>query len=186
MQTRPGSSRPGGPAPRRSASTARRWPGSWIARPAPEPPTVGQPEAERLYRWLASPDGLTASVSTFGQRDVIKAVCNALPSGGRVDQVLDLVDGFLRSEHVLPVRVDDRAAVMYRRDGTVVAARTDEYRWTTPEMLETETRLLTAALGRRGTGTGVADDTAIQTAIDARPIPHRRAGADGAGDLLVG
>ncbi len=68
------------------------------------------------------------------------------PSGGRVDQVLDLVDGFLRSEHVLSVCVDDRAAVMYCRDGTVVAARTDEYRWTTPEMLETESRLLSAAL----------------------------------------
>ncbi len=136
--------------------------------PAPEPPTPGSAEAEQLYRWLSSPDGLTASVSTFGQRDVIKAVCNALPSGGRVDQVLDLVDGFLRSEHVLPVRVDDRATVMYRRDGTVVAARTDEYRWTTPEMLETETRLLTAALARRGTGTGVAGDSAIQTALDLR------------------
>ncbi len=135
---------------------------------APEPPTPGTAEAEQLYRWLASPDALTASHSTFGQREVIKAVCNVLPSGGRVDQVLDLVDGFLRSEHVLPVRVDDRAAVMYRRDGTVVAARTDEYRWTTPEMLETETRLLTGALARRDTGAGVADNTTIQTAIDAR------------------
>jgi conjugative relaxase-like TrwC/TraI family protein len=136
---------------------------------AAEPPTPGSAGAEQLYRWLASPDGLTSSHGTFGQRDVIKAVCNRLPSGGRVDQVLDLVDGFLRSEHVVPVRVDDRAAVMYRRDGTVVAARTDEYRWTTPEMLETETRLLAAALARRGTGTGVADDTAIQTALDTRP-----------------
>ena len=136
--------------------------------PAPEPPTQGSADAEQLFRWLASRDGLTASVSTFGQRDVIKAVCNLLPSGGPVDQVLDLVDGFLRSEHVLPVRVDDRAAVMYRRDGTVVAARTDEYRWTTPEMLETETRLLTAALGQRGTDSGVADDTAIQTAVGRR------------------
>ncbi len=68
--------------------------------PTLEPPAIGSAEAERLYRWLASPDGLTASVSTFGQRDVIKAVCNTLPAGGRVDQVLDLVDGFLRSEHV--------------------------------------------------------------------------------------
>src|SRR3546814_6880564 len=108
-----------------------------------EPPVVGSAEAEQLYRWLASPDGLTASVSTFGQREVIKAICNALPSGGRVDQVLDLVDGFLRSEHVLAVRVDDRAAVIHRNDGAVIGAHTDEHRWTTPEMLQTETRLLT-------------------------------------------
>ena len=79
------------------------------ARPARrriDPPTPDSPEAERLYRWLASPEGLTAKVSTFGEREVIKAVCNALPAGGRVDQVLDLVDGFLRSEHVLAVRAD--------------------------------------------------------------------------------
>ncbi|MFP5254487.1 MAG: MobF family relaxase [Acidimicrobiia bacterium] len=132
------------------------------------PPAVGSVEAEELYRWLASPEGLTASVSTFGQREVIKAICNALPSGGRVDQVLDLVDGFLRSEHVLAVRVDDRAAVIHRLDGTAVTARTDEYRWTTPEMLDTETRLLTAALQRRDSRTGLATDVAIEAAVAAR------------------
>ena len=136
---------------------------------AVEPPAVGSAEAERLYRWLASPDGLTVSVSTFGQRDVIKAICNALASGGRVDQVIDLADGFLRSEHVLPVRVDDRAAVIHRQDGAVIAARTDEYRWTTPEMLETETRLLVSALDRRATGVGMAHDGAIEAAVGARP-----------------
>lgn len=137
--------------------------------PAVEPPAVGSVDAERLFRWLASPDGLTASVSTFGQRDVIKAVCNALPSGGRVEQVLDLADGFLRSEHVVAVRVDDRAAVIHRHDGAVIAARTDEYRWTTPEMLDTETRLLASALDRRTTGVGIADDGAIEAAVGARP-----------------
>ena len=137
--------------------------------PAVEPPAVGSVLAEQLYRWLASSDGLTASVSTFGQRDVIKAVCNALPSGGRVDQVLALADGFLRSEHVLPVRVDDRAAVIYRQDGVVIAARTDEYRWTTPEMLDTERRLLASALDRRATGVGVADGGAIEAAGASRP-----------------
>ena len=138
-------------------------------RPAIEPPVVGSVEADGLYRWLASPDGLTAAVSTFGQRDVIKDVCNALPDGGPVDQVLDLVDGFLRSEHVLAVRVDDRAAVICRHDGAVIAARTDEHRWTTPEMLETETRVLASALHRRDQGTGVAGRAAIDTALASRP-----------------
>ncbi len=142
---------------------------------ASEPPAPGSAEAERLYRRLASPDGLTASQSTFGQREVIKAICNLLPSGGRVDQVLDLVDGFLRSEHVLPVRVDDRAAVMYRRDGTVVASRADEYRWTTPEMLETETRLLEGALDRRDVGVGVAEGTAIQAAVQTGSLTGEQA-----------
>src|SRR3546814_551061 len=139
-----------------------------------EPPAVGSVEADRLYRWLASPEGLTASVSTFGQRDVIKAICNALPAGGRVEQVLDLVDGFLRSEHVLAVRVDDRAAVIHRTDGAVIAAGTDECRWTTPEMLETETRLLTSALQRRASGTGVATSTGIDAAITSRSLAREQ------------
>ncbi len=133
-----------------------------------DPPAVGTPAAERLYRWLASPDGLTRSVSTFGQRDVIKAICNALPSGGRVDQVLDLVNGFLESGHVVAVRVDDHAAVIYRQDGVVIGARTDEYRWTTPEMLDTERRLLASALARRTTGVGIADPGAIEVAVASR------------------
>ena len=67
------------------------------------------------------------------------------------------------------MRVDDRVAVIHRQDGVVVAARTDEYRWTTPEMLETETRLLASALHRRGTATTVAVGVAIDAAIAARP-----------------
>src|SRR3546814_18227741 len=110
-----------------------------------EPPVVGSAEAEQLYRWLASPDGLTASVSTFGQREVIKAICNALPSGGRVDQVLDLVDGFLRSEHVLAVRVDDRAAVIHRTDAAVIVAHTDQHRTLNPDTHQTATPLHTRA-----------------------------------------
>ncbi len=133
-----------------------------------DPPELGTPAAERLYRWLASPDGLTRSVSTFGQRDVIKAVCNALPGGGRVDRVLDLVNGFLASAHVVAVRVDDRAAVIYRQDGAVIGARTDEHRWTTPEMLDTERRLLASALARRTTGVGIADPAAIDAALTSR------------------
>ncbi len=133
-----------------------------------DPPEHGTPAAERLYRWLASPDGLTRSVSTFGQRDVIKAICNALPGGGRVDQVLDLVNGFVESGHVVAVRVDDRAAVIYRQDGVVIGARTDEYRWTIPEMLDTERRLLASALARRTTQVGIADPAAIDAAVESR------------------
>lgn len=128
-------------------------------------PDPDSPEAKQLYQALAQPDGLTASRSTFGQREVIKAVCDALPAGGSVESVLALVDGFLRSAHVVPVCVDDRAAVITREDGTRVAARTDEHRWTTPEMLATERRLLVGAQARRGTATTVAAPSAIDQAV---------------------
>src|SRR3546814_11306080 len=100
---------------------------------------------------------------------MMKASVNALPAGGVVDKVLDLVDGLLRSEHGLAVRVDDRAAVIHRNDGAVIGAHTDEHRWTTPEMLQTETRLLTGALQRRATGTGLPAGGAPDAAIASRP-----------------
>jgi conjugative relaxase-like TrwC/TraI family protein len=133
-----------------------------------EPPTPGSREAERLYRWLASAEGLTARASTFGEREVVKAICNALPAGGSVDRVLDLADGFLRSHQVLAVRLDRGAATIRRQDGVVVPARTDETRWTTPEMLEIESRIVTSGLRRRATGVGVATRAATDAAVAAR------------------
>jgi conjugative relaxase-like TrwC/TraI family protein len=134
-----------------------------------EPPAPGSPRADRLYRWLAGPDGLTARASTFGIREVIKAICNALPSGGRVDQVLNLVDGFLRSEQVLTISMDPAAATIRRDDGVVIPAHTDELRWTTPEMLRLEARLVVSALRRRSTAVGLAAPAAVDDAVATRP-----------------
>jgi conjugative relaxase-like TrwC/TraI family protein len=130
-----------------------------------EPPTPGSPGAERLYRWLASAEGLTARASTFGEREVIKAICNALPAGAGVDRVLDLADGFLRSNHVLAVRLDRGTATIRRADGVVIPARTDETRWTTPEILAIEARIVTSALHRRSIGIGVATPAAVEAAV---------------------
>jgi conjugative relaxase-like TrwC/TraI family protein len=132
-----------------------------------EPPSLGSPGAERLYRWLASAESLTARASTFGEREVIKAICNALPAGGSVDRVLDLADGFLRSDHVLAVRLDRGTTTIRRADGVVIPARTDEIRWTTPEMLEIESGIVSSALGRRSTGVGVATRAAVEAAVAA-------------------
>jgi hypothetical protein len=133
-----------------------------------EPPALGSAAAERLYRWLASADGLTARASMFGKRDVIKAISNGLPAGGSVDQVLDLAGGFLRSEHVRAVRLDRGTATIRRTDGVVIPARTDEIRWTTPEMLEIEARIVSSALHRRSTGIGVAAPAAVEAAVATR------------------
>jgi conjugative relaxase-like TrwC/TraI family protein len=135
-----------------------------------EPPTPGSPGAERLYRWLASAEGLTARASTFGEREVIKAICNTLPAGASVDRVLDLADGFLRSNHVLAVRLNRGTATIRRADGVVIPARTDETRWTTPEILEIESRIVASALHRRSTGIGVATPAAVDAAVAARRL----------------
>ncbi|MGQ0432371.1 MAG: MobF family relaxase, partial [Microthrixaceae bacterium] len=132
-----------------------------------EPPLPGSAEAEELYRWLASPEGLTLRASTFGEREVIKAVCNALPFGGRVEDVLNLVEGFLRSEHVLAVRGDRDAATIRLRDGRVVATRTAGQRFTTLEMLEIELAVVDSGLFRQATRCAVASPAAVETAVAA-------------------
>jgi conjugative relaxase-like TrwC/TraI family protein len=133
-----------------------------------EPPAPDSVEVDRLYRWLASSEGLTRQASTFGERDVIKAVCNALPNGGRVDTVLDLVDGFLRCEHVLALRTDRDAATIRGHDGKVIAAKTAEQRWTTHEMLEIELGVVDAGMFRQDSGCGVACRDAVAAAVAAR------------------
>jgi hypothetical protein len=81
---------------------------------------------------------------------------------------LDLVDGFLRSDHVLAIRLDRGTATIRRADGVVIPARTDEIRWTTPEMLEIEAGIVTSALHRRSTGVGVAAPAAVDAAVAGR------------------
>ncbi len=132
-----------------------------------DPPTPGTPRAESLFAALAGAEGLTKRRSTFGQRDVIKAVCNALPYGGRVDDVLGLVDGFLESDRVVALAGPDRSAGIRLADGRTVAARTDELRGTTPEMLAIEARLVASAVRCRQAGVGVARAELIDAVIDA-------------------
>jgi hypothetical protein len=127
-------------------------------------PTVGTSEAESLYRWLARPIGLTAKRSTFDVRHVIEAICEALPDGGRVQDVLELAEGFLSSEHVLALDVDDRPTLR-RADGRLVPSGDVLCRFTTPEMIATEQRLLARAADRRNERTGIAGRLTVETAI---------------------
>ncbi|MGQ0618101.1 MAG: MobF family relaxase [Acidimicrobiia bacterium] len=139
-----------------------------------EPPAPRSRAAERIYRWLASPDGLTAAASTFGRREVIKAICNALPAGAPVEHVLDLAEEFLTSRHVLGVATNRGAATIRRTDGTVVAAHTDDTRYTTPDMLEVEARLVDTALRVRGAGRGVAHPEAVDVAVAGRELSEEQ------------
>ena len=170
----------------RSASTLRRSAAVLDRCRAIDPPVAGQRRGRPAVPVAGQPGGVDRHGQHVRSARRHQGGLQRPPAGGRVDQVLDLVDGFLRSEHVLAVRVDDRAAVIHRHDGTVIAARTDEYRWTTPEMLETETRLLATALDRRGSRRRRrrrhGDRDRRRRAAVARPTSR----SDGADDLLVG
>jgi conjugative relaxase-like TrwC/TraI family protein len=127
-------------------------------------------EAEVLFDRLAAPTGLTARSASFGRREVLQAISAALPNGGHISEILELADAFLTSPHVVALdhsglRTGD---VIRRRDGAVVITHVDEARWTTPEMLATEARLIDCALQRREEGVGVADGESVRAAIRSR------------------
>jgi hypothetical protein len=121
---------------------------------------------------LASPQGLTVHASSFGRREVIQAICAGLPNGGDIDDILALADAFLASEHAVALRQPSHRrdfGVIRRLDGIAVPAHIEDARFTTPELIATERRLVNSALRRRQGGYGLAGSGAVEDALALRP-----------------
>jgi conjugative relaxase-like TrwC/TraI family protein len=107
-------------------------------------------EAAAILDELASPQGLTEQASTFARRDVVDAILKRLPVAASAEevavQVEQLTDRFL-SERAVPVTHDRRL---------------DERRWSTPELLNVERRLLGDALARQDEGCGLVGEETLQ------------------------
>lgn len=108
--------------------------------------------AGSLFDDLASATGVTEHASTFGRRDVVRAVAERMPDGADVTAIEDLADGFIAERRV--VEVGDVAG---------------EPRWTTIELLLTEHRVVERARSQRDVGAGVADAEMVDAAIAERP-----------------
>jgi conjugative relaxase-like TrwC/TraI family protein len=129
----------------------------------------------RLFDRLASPEGLTAMSSTFAREDVLVALGAGL-TGATRPELEALASRFL-GERAVSV-VADRAV--------------EERRWTTPELLGVERRLVAAAEGRVGERAGVVAPAAVREALAAHPsLGEEQAGMvrdvclDGAGVRVV-
>jgi conjugative relaxase-like TrwC/TraI family protein len=119
--------------------------------------TVSAEAVGRLLDRLAGPDGLTATASTFTRPEVLVALGAGLAGATRAE-LEDLADRFL-----------------VERTVSVVTDRTvEERRWSTPELLAVEQRLVTSATGRTGEQTAVVSHQAVRDALAAHPT----AGAD--------
>jgi conjugative relaxase-like TrwC/TraI family protein len=118
---------------------------------------VSTAAADALFDHLAGPDGLTATASTFARPDVLVALGAGLTGAGRTE-LEALADRFL-AERAVSV-VADRAL--------------EERRWSTPELLTVEQRLVAAATGRTEEQTAVVSHQAVCDALAAHPT----AGAD--------
>jgi conjugative relaxase-like TrwC/TraI family protein len=119
--------------------------------------TVSDAVAGRLFDRLAGPDGLTATASTFARPEVLVALGASLAGAGRA-QLEELADRFLLERAVSVVA--DRAL--------------EERRWSTPDLLAVEDRLVTSATGRTVEQAAVVSHEAVREALAA----HRTAGAD--------
>jgi conjugative relaxase-like TrwC/TraI family protein len=114
--------------------------------------TVSDAVAGRLFDRLAGPEGLTAQVSSFARPDVLVALGAGLAGAGRTE-LEELADRFLAQRAVSVVT--DRAL--------------EERRWSTPELLAVEQRLVTSATGRAGERAAVASHQGVHDALVAHP-----------------
>jgi hypothetical protein len=113
----------------------------------------------RLFDRLASPEGLTATASTFTRPDVLVALGAGLAGAGRTE-LEELADRFLAERAV-----------------SVVAERAlEERRWSTPELLAVEQRLVTSATGRTDEQAAVVSHEAVGEALAAPRPPVRISG----------
>jgi conjugative relaxase-like TrwC/TraI family protein len=114
------------------------------------PPVRHEPlsdvEVEGLFDRLAGPTGLTELAATFTRANVVCALASSF--GDRLDggQVMELTDRFLASGRALPVSEQRPGAPTRRLYGANgFEADLANTRWTTPELLDVEARLVDLA-----------------------------------------
>jgi hypothetical protein len=150
-----------------------------------------------LFDSLASPEGLTERVSSFGRAEVVKEMAGALREGGSRDEIESLAETFLDTREVVAVlptpdtehveesvdiaaAAEDRAVelagdgvggrLMRRRDGSLFPGVRNERRYSTTELLATEQRVIDQALA----GIGAGRWTAPNRLVEARLRRHRQ------------
>jgi conjugative relaxase-like TrwC/TraI family protein len=105
---------------------------------------------------LAGPDGLTAQAATFARQDVVDALAKRLPVAEHAAQVTEQVEAL--TERFLAER-----CMVVTRD-----RRRAEVRYSTPDLLVLEQRLLTHAVERQAERTALSP-RAIRAALDKHP-----------------
>jgi conjugative relaxase-like TrwC/TraI family protein len=135
--------------------------GGVLHRAVAQPPMT--PDADLRQRVTA---GLTEHASTFGRRDAVQGLAEDARRGLPVAEVLERTAALLTSQDVIPVvgAVRDQD-VIRRADGVVAPVPTGERRWSMPEMLAVEERLVASALLRRRDGVAVVPSGIIEETL---------------------
>jgi conjugative relaxase-like TrwC/TraI family protein len=138
-------------------------------------------EVSAILDELAGPDGLTAQAATFARQDVVDALAKHLPVAEHAQQVSAQVEAL--TERFLAER-----CMVVTRD-----RRRAEVRYSTPDLMVVEQRLLTGAVDRQTEQTALSP-RAIRAALDKHPgagtdqrVAVRTIASDPAGvSVLVG
>jgi conjugative relaxase-like TrwC/TraI family protein len=146
-------------------------------------------ELVRAAAEMLSAEGLTARASTFGRAEAIRGWCVRLPQGAPVPAVEQLADRLLVCPDVVALGAPARASGSPAVGGLERNAR----RYSTSELLATETAVLTEAHDARDAGVGLAGTDGLEQALAARELSDeqqqlvRQLTTSGAGvDVVVG
>ena len=131
--------------------------------------TPGPGELADLAERLAGPGGLTRAASAFDRRHVVEAMAAAHRAGAPVRELERLADQWLASERA--VRLE--GTTPETGGGSVERPAPGGARYSTPEMLASEQRLIAGALARQHAGAGLAAPEAIARATAARATAAR-------------
>jgi ATP-dependent exoDNAse (exonuclease V) alpha subunit len=110
-----------------------------------------------LLEELAGPEGLTAQASTFAGRDVVDQLARRLPPGTSAE-------GMLRQLETLADRFLTERAVVVARDEQLA-----EERYSTPELLAIEQRMVDGATARADAAAAVVAPEHLRATLEAFP-----------------
>jgi conjugative relaxase-like TrwC/TraI family protein len=132
-------------------------------------------DRRRQVGWLLGPCGLTAKTSTFTRRDALRGWCERLRQGAEVTEVERLADRLLDEPGTIrltgpkaPVtRLADATGIRLA-DGRLVHLGSGEPRYTTPDLLALEQRLVDTATRLTGVGRAVVDEPTLDAVLAQR------------------
>ncbi|MDA0167526.1 relaxase domain-containing protein [Solirubrobacter taibaiensis] len=135
---------------------------------------VDEEDWARAERHLAGANGLTRRAATFGRGEVLQQLCETLPRGAHVDaQTLERRSEQFLKGYAVPLIPDEEARAsgegLRRRDGRLMPAGSERLRYSTPEHLALERRLVEDAVRVRDTAVGVASDETVERVLASRP-----------------
>ncbi|MBO0707741.1 MAG: DUF853 family protein, partial [Candidatus Dormibacteraeota bacterium] len=140
-----------------------------------DPDPGGARGVDTAPRGLLGAQGLTASAATFSRRHVLRAIAAHAHRGATREEIEEMADRVL-ADPALALRLRAREMDAGGQPVSGALARWKERglegRWSTPEMVALEARMLSVAIERADAVAGIAREAAIEEAIRRRDPDH--------------